>query len=284
MHFLRRGSGEAILFIHGMPTNNHLWSGVVDHLCRDFTCLAVDLPGMGESPLEKYTDNYLQKWAERIESIRNRYRIRSWHIVGHDAGSAVAVQYAHTYKHRVRRLALLSPALFPDLRPYYLLELLRRPVVGEVLAPLVNCVFWNIAMRRAAQNEEGVSGPTHAVFQKPFCGMGGSWKFMRTMRWGSPRDVLADIPNFLPKLDVPTLLVHGSQDPVIPPAFVNRAKSLFPNARIVEMECGHFIPLNRPAALAGHLHDFLQETGTVRTNSAIRTQRPRAKKPIDPIA
>ena len=256
MHLLRRGSGQAILFIHGMPTNNHLWSGVVERLCADFTCLAVDLPGLGESPLEQYKGNYLQQWADRIESIRIRNGIERWHVVGHDAGSALAVQYAHAYKRRVSRLALLSPALVPDLKPYYLLELLRRPIVGEVLAPFINCVFWNVAMRRAARNEEGIEGPTHAVFQKSFAGIEGSWKLMRTMRWGSPRDVLAHIPNYLPSLEMPTLLVHGSRDPAIPPSFINRARYLIPNVQILEMECGHFIPLNRPACLAAHLGDF----------------------------
>jgi pimeloyl-ACP methyl ester carboxylesterase len=79
-------------------------------------------------------------------------RVR-WNVVGHDAGSAIAVLYARSFAERVKRLALMSPALFPDLRPYYLFRLLRKPVVGELLAPCVHPLFWRVAMRRACRGK-----------------------------------------------------------------------------------------------------------------------------------
>ncbi len=259
MQLLCRGSGDPILFIHGMPTSNQLWSGVIERLCGDFTCFAIDLPGFGDEPGEKYVSNYLQRWADRIDALRSKHQIEKWHVVGHDAGSAVAVQYAHRYQERVRRLALLSPTLFPDLKPYYLLELLRKPVLGELLAPVVNCAFWNIAMRRSTRNQEGAVGPAHTSFQRPFMGLEGSWQFMRTMRWGSPREILAEIPTYLPQLRMPTLLLHGSRDPVIPQTFVRRASTLLPNAQVLQVDSGHFIPLNRPTFVASTLGRFFAD-------------------------
>src|SRR5580658_5909729 len=151
MYLFSRGSGYPILFIHGMPTNSRLWSGIIDRLRDRFTCLAVDLPGLGRTPQVPYAANQLEVLAERIERIRVEHNIEKWHVVGHDAGSAVAVHYAHRYQGRVDRLALLSPAVFPELKPFHLFRILRTPVIGELLAPVVNSIFWNIAMRYALE-------------------------------------------------------------------------------------------------------------------------------------
>ena len=58
--------------------------------------------------------------------------IARWHVVGHDAGSIIAAHYAHSFQERVVRLALLSPALFPDLKPYFLLK--ERPVRSSIIS------------------------------------------------------------------------------------------------------------------------------------------------------
>lgn len=119
MHLLCRGSGPAILFIHGMPTSNELWSGIIERLCGQFTCFAIDLPGLGSTQSEPYGPDYLERVARRIEALRIANHIPQWHVVGHDPGSAVAVHYTHAFPGSVERLVLLAPALFPELKPYY---------------------------------------------------------------------------------------------------------------------------------------------------------------------
>lgn len=261
MHLLCRGSGYPVLFIHGMPTSNQLWRGVIERLCGHFTCLAIDLPGLGNTPSEPYSSNYLEMLANRIEALRIEKKIEKWHVVGHDAGSAVAVRYALTFQERVGQLALLSPALFPELKPYFLLELLRKPIIGELLAPPVSSIFWNIAMRRATRNEEEIIvDPVFNSFRRPFLGVEGSWRFMRVMRWGKPAEVLGDIPACLPHLLVPTVIFWGLRDPAIPQAFARRALTLIPNSTLVEVDSGHFIPLNRPAFVASKLLHFFART------------------------
>jgi pimeloyl-ACP methyl ester carboxylesterase len=59
MHVVRCGSGDPVLFIHGMPTSSSLWSGVMRRLCTHFSCFAVDLPGMGQTPSAPYGPGYL---------------------------------------------------------------------------------------------------------------------------------------------------------------------------------------------------------------------------------
>jgi pimeloyl-ACP methyl ester carboxylesterase len=142
MYLLSRGAGYPVLFIHGIPTSGQLWSGVVQKMRDSFTCMAVDLPGLGKTPKVSSGLRQLETLAEKIEQIRVEHYIEKWHVVGHDAGAAIAVHYAHRFQDRVDRLALLSPALFPELKPFHLFRIIRSPVLGELLAPAVNAIFW----------------------------------------------------------------------------------------------------------------------------------------------
>jgi pimeloyl-ACP methyl ester carboxylesterase len=255
MHLVSRGSGDPILFIHGMPTNSRLWSGIIERLHGRYTCFAVDLPGLGKSPRMRYGPDYLRQLADQIDTLRKENGIEKWHIVGHDAGSAIAVHYAHYFPERVNRMALMSPSLFPELRPFYLLQPLRQPILGEVLAPFVQAIFWKIAMHRAL-GEEADGDAIVEDFHTPFSGPTGPWRFMRVMRWGKPAVLLADVPAILPELLMPTLIIHGSKDVAIPEAFARRASSLIPNASMVTLDSGHFIPLHQPEFVANRLAGF----------------------------
>jgi len=261
VHCIHQGEGDAILFIHGMPTNRMLWGGLIQELSSHHRCYAVDLPGMGETPFIPYSVGYLDRQAEQIEQLRIQHGVEKWHVVGHDAGSAIAVQYAARFSPRVSCLALMSPAIFPDLKPFYLLNALRKPLVGEVFAPLLHLLFWRIAMRCALAGES--NGALLRAFYEPFSGFTGSWRLMRLVRWGKPQDMLGEIPAKLAALLMPTLLFQGSRD-VLPASFVERAASLIPHSRVVTLDTGHFIPLDKPKDVAACLQSFFAEnSGTI---------------------
>lgn len=258
MHLLCRGVGDPILFIHGIPTSHLLWSGIIERLRGRFTCFAVDLPGLGKTCKTPGGLGDLSAIAAEIDHVRASQGIEKWHVVGHDAGSAVAVHYAHSFDQHVDCLALLSPALFPELRPFYLFEILRKPFLGELLAPCVNPLFWRFAMQRACKGKEESLARAISSFREPFSGPRGSWHMMRVVRWGKPAEVLGPIPGFLPKLLAPTMIFHGMQDPAIPFAFAQRTYSLIRNSELVTLDSGHFIPLEQPKLVASNLLDFFE--------------------------
>ena len=257
MYHLSRGTGYPVLFIHGIPTSGQLWNGVIEKLGGQYTCLAVDLPGLGRSPKTPYGPRQLEALADQIEQIRIENKIDKWHVVGHDAGSAVAVHYAFRFQQRVDRLALLSPAVFPELKPFHLFRIMRKPVVGELLAPIVNSIFWNVAMRHAVQDRAELTD-TVKDFQAPFAGPLGAWRMMSMLRWGNPEEVLAAIPEMLPQLLVPTLIFQGSHDTAVPELFALRASALIPRSKVVMVDSGHFIPLNNPEVVATELLSFFR--------------------------
>ncbi len=261
-----RGKGESILFIHGMPTNGCLWDDVVRNLAPHFRCFVVDLPGMGRTPFMPYSPAYFAQVAAQIEQVRVRNHVRRWHVVGHDGGCAVAIHYAHLFPQRINCMALLSPALFPDLKPFFLLEWLRKPVVGEITAPLVHTLFWKVAMRRSVPRAR-----QRSKFHETFAGLTGPWRLMRLVRWGKPEILFRDCPSILQSLTRPTLVIHASRD-ILPSSFAHRAAAMISNSELIEMDSGHFLPIERSTDIAVTLLSYFRSRGIKRmVNSPINT-------------
>ena len=115
-------------------------------------------------------------------------------------------------------------------------------------------------MRRALVGES--NGALLRAFYEPFSGLTGAWQLMRLVRWGKPEDMLGEIPAKLAALPMPTLLFHGSRD-VLPASFAERAASLIPHSKVVTLDAGHFIPLDKPKDVAACLRSFFAENRTM---------------------
>jgi pimeloyl-ACP methyl ester carboxylesterase len=259
MYQFTAGSGDPILFLHGMPTSCHLWTRVIERMSGHFTCIAVDLPGLGRTPRLPGGFRELDALAASIEALRIERGIEKWHLVGHDAGCAIGVAYAHGYPHRVGRLALLTPSIFPDLKPFYLFEILRKPLVGELMAPAINLLFWKLVMRLALEEDTNGNQDRDDIvhdFHAPFHGFGGAWRLMSLLRWGDPANVLASMPKRLTELFVPTLIFHGKRDAAVPQAFATRAATLIPDSEVLLLDSGHFLPISESTTIARELLRF----------------------------
>lgn len=270
MHRRCTGTGEPVVFLHGIPTSGHLWHRIVESMCSTFFCIAVDLPGLGSTPPLAQGFRRLPDLADALEGLRLELGVARWHLVGHDAGCAVAVEYTHQYPQRVARAAFLTPSIFPDLRPFALFEVLRTPLLGELLAPAVNQIFWKIVMRLALADDRHWTGEQLDVvrhFQQPFCGPSGAWRLMSLLRWGDPAEVLAAIPHHLTQFTTPALIVHGMQDRAVPAAFATRAACLIPDSELIFLNAGHFLPLTHASVIARELSRFFA------SNSSVAEQR-----------
>ncbi len=258
MRYELHGSGPAVLFLHGIPTCGRLWDYVVPALQHQFTCVVVDLPGMGESP--PLPDGSLDpaRYAQELERLRERLSIPSWHVVGHDAGSTIAVHYAAQFSERLDRLVLCSPPTFPEFRVPWFFRLIRTPLLGDCLAPLVTLLLWRIGLPSTIEPHGSSTAAMIRAFHHPFRGCRGVRRFVRLLRWGDPARVLAGTAALLPQIVAPTLVLHGKKDRSIPTSFAIRAAAIIPDAELHLIDCRHFLPLNRPERVCEYLVAFLQ--------------------------
>jgi pimeloyl-ACP methyl ester carboxylesterase len=263
MKFYVRGAGPAVVFLHGLPTSGRLWDYVVPVLQTKFTCIVVDLPGAGESPplagaFEGGDNHDLDRYAQELEALRERLGISCWHVVGHDAGSTIAVHYAAEFSERVDKLVLCSPPIFPEHKIPSLFNFLRTPVVGDLLAPLATVLLWRVGMPKSIGRHDQRIRHIIKAFSRPYSGYKGARRFLRLLRWGDPQEVLGRTAALLPKIAAPTLILHGNKDGAIPISFATRAAAIIPGAELHLMKCGHFLPLSCPEVVCERLLAFLE--------------------------
>jgi pimeloyl-ACP methyl ester carboxylesterase len=256
MNYWVRGNGPPILFIHGIPTNGRLWDFVVERLRDRHTCVVVDLPGFGESPTLPDGSRDPARFAEELDQLGRDLGFTSWNVVGHDAGAAIAVHLAAAYPERTRRLALLSPPLFPEFRPPWFFHLLRTPVMGEIFAPAIVFAIWNGGIQSITERTDPALPEILESFHKPFRGLAGARRLTWLVRWGKPAEVLGRTAALLDKVSAPTLILHGRRDGAIPISFAEKASQIIPDARVQFFDSGHFLPLNIPNAVSDQLRDF----------------------------
>jgi haloalkane dehalogenase len=110
MHYLEEGSGDPILFLHGVPTSSYLWRNVIPYVKSLGRCIAPDLIGMGKSdkPDIEYTINdhidYLEKFIETL-------RLKRMTLVMHGWGSVLGFNYAMSHEANVRGLVFYESYL-----------------------------------------------------------------------------------------------------------------------------------------------------------------------------
>lgn len=256
MHHHVRGSGPPVLFLHGLPTSGRLWDPVVERLAPSHTCVVVDLPGLGQSPPLPGPPDAM-RMATALETLRAELGLPAWSVVGHDAGAVVAVHYAATWPGRTVRVALLAPPIFPELQPHWGFRLLRRPLVGELLAPLVAFAIWHGGLRSLLDHPTPALDEILEDFGRPFRGRAGARRLLWLARWGEPAEVLGPTAALLPRVAAPALVLQGRRDPVVPPAFAERAARTVPAGRALLLDAGHFLPLDAPEAVCAALAPFL---------------------------
>ena len=106
-----QGRGPALIFIHGIGARKTAWDRLTEHLKNDFTCIAYDLRGHGESPLPNSRFG-LEDLVDDLEALRAKLGIESAHFAGHSLGGMIGPAYARRYPQRVLSLGIYSTAAF----------------------------------------------------------------------------------------------------------------------------------------------------------------------------
>lgn len=106
------GSGPPLLLLHGHPQTHVMWHAVAPRLARDFTVIAPDLRGYGESSKPKTTPDHMP-YSKRVMAqdqiaLMRHFGFESFSVAGHDRGGRCAYRLALDYPERVQKLAVLD--------------------------------------------------------------------------------------------------------------------------------------------------------------------------------
>jgi pimeloyl-ACP methyl ester carboxylesterase len=262
IHYLVEGRGPAIILVHGLGGFAESWRHNVAALSDRATVYSLDLPGFGRSakPITRYGLAY---FARVLHGFVETLGLPHVSLVGHSLGSAVTLTYALTHPARVERLALIS-TLVPGFGGYRMspaFRLLAITGVGEVLSLVIGSGVYRSSLSRCFHQ----AVPAEVDFLVD-CHYAERTSAAARAAWlATVRCVRADFLDrgeayrrAIATLELPLLLVHGRQDPVIPASHCASIAESLPRARVRWIdECGHFPQIEQPAVVNGWLSQFL---------------------------
>jgi pimeloyl-ACP methyl ester carboxylesterase len=258
-------SGPPVVFLHGLAMNNSVWRKVIPRLQDHYRCLSPVLPVGGHRiPVPLDRDLSPQSVALMVGEFIEALDLRAPALVENDGGRAQTL--AALRPELIGRLVLVACEAFDNYPPGFTGKLVGRAAkipggISAIVAPLRVRAFrrpptaWGLMSKRPVPDAviDDWIGP---LLTDP--------RIRRDLR----RYVLAVRPTELleaaerlPQFERPVLVVWAKEDRMMPRSHGRRLASLFPDARLVEMEdCWTLIPEDQPEALASQVRTFLEHT------------------------
>ena len=262
--YLDSGDGPAVMFIHGLTSSHRNWVHLVQKLDTDHRVVAPDLFGHGAS--DKLMGDYsLGAHAATLRDLLDRLDIDQVTLVGHSFGGGIAMQFCYLFPERVERLVLVaSGGLGRSVSP--LLRAATLPGAG-VLLPLI-ASGWvrgraEAAGRILSSTGWRASSDTTEIW-RGFTSLADAdtrRAFLATTRGViDPGGQTVTAHDHLPMaIQVPTLVVWGTKDRMIPAWHATTAHEVIADSRVVLFEgAGHFPHLDQPERFAQLLSDFMK--------------------------
>ncbi len=245
-----QGDGPAILFIHGFPLDRTMWRYLVAPL-TGWRRIAPDLRGMGlsDAPAHGYS---MREYVEDQVALLDALGVERAVVCGLSMGGYVAFELMRRHADRVRALVLANTRAAADTldarrRRDELIQLVEREGAGALADAMIETllapsslaampqVVRHLRTMIAGSSKEGVIGALRAMQER------------------------ADATPLLPTLAVPTLVVAGREDRLVPPEEAKLMADAIPEAQFTAIaEAGHLAPIEQPIAMSRVLGEFLE--------------------------
>jgi pimeloyl-ACP methyl ester carboxylesterase len=265
-----RGAGPAILLLHGFPTSGYDWAGVIRRLEDAYRCVAPDFIGFGLSDKPAAFSYSLFQQADLVEALARKLGIGEAHVVSHDMGTSVHTELLAREQEgrlalRVRSSTLLNGSMLQDVAT---ITPFQKLLASNETLPQAMDICENVTpiyvdgLKAIMKRPESIGADDATVMAELLRYQDGNRRmpaiagYMRERYLHRERWIGA-----LRNTGAPLQFVWADGDPI---ANVNVGRALAkeaPQARYTELRgLGHFLLIEDPEAVAGHIRAFVSAT------------------------
>jgi pimeloyl-ACP methyl ester carboxylesterase len=234
VHYEVTGEGEPLVLVHGLSESTRIWYRNLPELASSYRVYLVDLPGFGM--MRKFHQHFhLEEAGDWLNEWLQAIGLKEIYLVGHSMGGYIAMALAGTYPAKVKRLVLVNSIGMPFGSPVEhlaprALKAIRRSAPG---------VWWCI-----------------------------SYDYLRAgramIRNASQQIVDLDASAVIASVRVPTLIILGENDDLVPPSLGRQLHAQIARARLFVMQgTNHFCMYDQPHDFNQALVTFLRATPEV---------------------
>lgn len=242
-----------IIFIHGFPYNSTMWSQQIKVLKKEYYCIAYDIRGLGETPPGdgQFT---IEMFVDDLFAVIDGLDIDKPIVIGFSMGGYIALRAMERDPHRFRALILSDTKSQADddagrLKRASAIGIINSDGMEQFAADFVPMTF-------SDQSQEGLP-ETYAAFleraqaESPI-GVKGCLLAMAAR---------TDTTHVLGDIRIPTLLLVGEHDALIPPAVMQQMQDKINGSTIVHVpKAGHMAPIENPEFVTQAIEEFLEKS------------------------
>jgi len=245
IHYLTGGHGDPLVVIHGGSDGARTWKKTMVELSQNYTIYVPDLPGFGHSQ-EIDGNYYIPELVDFVEEFSHTLGLESFHLMGHSLGGGIALTYALKFPDKVKKLVLVN-SMFLGKGIALWVRFLSVPAViraiGAVALGVLRGVKWVADLLLAP-----------GKFVSPVS--------RSSIHLGSKLTTLKEqtmvLAHRLSEIMVPTLVVWGAKDPILPVSQAYAAAELIPDCQVKVFEDGgHSVYREKIAEFSQLLTRFL---------------------------
>ncbi len=266
------GTGQPIVFVHGIPTDYRAWNAQVEAFSREYHVIAYSRrlarPNQNK---EDYADSTIQNNSADLMGLIQHLNVSPVHLVGHSYGGFIAAYCAVTHPELIRTLVLVEPAVSTILlkdrkNPIQLLSLLLRSPSTAISAAKFqrNSLDPSLAAFNRGEfdtalrlNVDGIMNQKDALEHFP--------EAVRTMMKENEKTVgelAAEPPAFgrelASRISAPALLINGTNSPRVLHTIVDRLARAIPNSEVARFSgSAHFPHIEKPEEFNALVLEFL---------------------------
>lgn len=234
IYYIEKGDGpETLLLVHGNVSSTEYWDKFLNILPSQYRAVALDLRGSGQT--EHPPDGYnIPQLVEDINQFTSRFGLTRFHLLGHSMGGMTSMLFTLKHPEKVQTLALVDsvPAnglfLNEEVRSYFRVIMENRAALRQIMEQMV------------VPFGEGPSFVERATEIAFAC---APQTFTENPESMHQTNFISELPT----ITIPTLILHGKDDAVIPLEFmVPTMKALVDAQVVIFTHCGHSPQVERP--------------------------------------
>ncbi|SRR6266508_3971047 len=238
----RGGKGVPLMYLHGTDGLAE-WPAMLDTLAEEFDVIAPDHPGFGASEVPGWIDD-VSDVAYLYLDVIEKLGLSSLHVVGQSLGGWIALEMAVRSTQRLRSLTLISSAGI-HVKGVPKADIFMIDPEEQARLAYADPKAGEAAAERAAADKYQDQAILNRIASARF-----GWQ----PRFFNPR-----LERWLHRVNVPTHVIWGDQDRIIPPAYGEAFHRLIPGSKLTTIpNAGHLPHVERADAVAKAMHTFLQ--------------------------